>query len=255
MQNRKNRPSALPDEGWSSSEVLPESDNPESILAIAAAKFEDSKFWQLQLPNYEELDLRKFFSVGFTHHILIMEKIKDPRERIFYINRCATENYSVEALKRCIASDDYHHQGALANNFLQTLPESEQAFRAVNAFKDEYLLDFINVEELGIRTFMIHTGVFDPAFDVDVTNEEIAAAAGQDIKEIVKRKDRAMATEALSKGMQKLVPKLYKEGKFDGILSFGGSGGTSLVTPAMRELPIGVPKVMVSTMADRKSVV
>ena len=106
------------------------------------------------------------------------------------------------------------------------------------------------VEELGIRPFMIHTGVFDPAFEVDVTNEEIAAAAGQDIKEIVKRKDRAMATEALSKGMQKLVPKLYKEGKFDGILSFGGSGGTSLVTPAMRELPIGVPKVMVSTMAS-----
>lgn len=106
------------------------------------------------------------------------------------------------------------------------------------------------VEELGIHPFMIHTGVFDPAFEVDVTNEEIAAAAGHDIKEIVKRKDRAMATEALSKGMQKLVPKLYKEGKFDGILSFGGSGGTSLVTPAMRELPIGVPKVMVSTMAS-----
>ena len=106
------------------------------------------------------------------------------------------------------------------------------------------------LEELGIRTFMIHTGVFEPAFNVDVNNEEIAAAAGQDIKEIVKRKDRAMATEVLSRGMQKLVPQLYKEGKFDGIISFGGSGGTSLVTPAMRGLPIGVPKVMVSTMAS-----
>ncbi|MBQ7496543.1 MAG: Tm-1-like ATP-binding domain-containing protein [Selenomonas sp.] len=106
------------------------------------------------------------------------------------------------------------------------------------------------IEELGIHPFMIHTGVFEPAFPVDVTNEEIAAAAGHDIHEIVKRKDRAMATEALSKGMQKLVPQLYKEGKFDGIISFGGSGGTSLVTPAMRELPIGVPKVMVSTMAS-----
>ena len=60
----------------------------------------------------------------------------------------------------------------------------------------------------------------------------------------------ALATEALSNGMKVLVPQLYKEGKFDGILSFGGSGGTSLVTPAMQKLPIGVPKLMVSTMAS-----
>ncbi len=106
------------------------------------------------------------------------------------------------------------------------------------------------VEELGLKTFMIHTGVFAPAFDVDVTNKEVAAAAGYDIEAIVARKDRAMATEALSKGMQALIPKLYEQGKFDGIISFGGSGGTSLVTPAMRALPIGVPKVMVSTMAS-----
>ena len=106
------------------------------------------------------------------------------------------------------------------------------------------------VEELGVKAFMIHTGVFEPAFEVDVNNDEIAAAVGQDIHEIVKRKDRALATETLSKGMQKLVPELYRQGKFDGIISFGGSVGTSLVTPAMRELPIGVPKVMVSTMAS-----
>ncbi len=106
------------------------------------------------------------------------------------------------------------------------------------------------VEELGLRALTIHAGVFEPAFPPDVSNEAVAAAAGKDIREIVKRKDRAMATEALANGMKKLIPQLYKEGKFDGIISFGGSGGTSLVTPAMRELPIGVPKVMVSTMAS-----
>ena len=106
------------------------------------------------------------------------------------------------------------------------------------------------VEELGLKAYMIHTGVFAPLFDVDVTNAEIAAAAGYDIEAIVARKDRAMATEALSKGMEALIPVLYQQGKFDGILSFGGSGGTSMVTPAMRALPIGVPKVMVSTMAS-----
>ena len=45
----------------------------------------------------------------------------------------------------------YHHQGSLPNNFMQTMPAAEQAFRAINTFKDEYLLDYINVEELGVR--------------------------------------------------------------------------------------------------------
>jgi len=106
------------------------------------------------------------------------------------------------------------------------------------------------VERLGLRSFTIHTGVFESAFVSDVSNEEVARAAGYHIQEIVDKKDRAFATDILSKGMEALVPKLYKEGKFDGILSFGGSGGTALVTPAMRALPIGVPKLMVSTMAS-----
>ncbi len=106
------------------------------------------------------------------------------------------------------------------------------------------------VEELGCRAFTIHTGVFEPVFEPDVSNREVAAAAGYDIDRIVERRDRALATEALSKGTELLIPRLYEEGKFDGIISCGGSGGTSLVTPAMRALPIGVPKVMVSTMAS-----
>jgi ABC transporter permease protein len=106
------------------------------------------------------------------------------------------------------------------------------------------------IEELGLKTYMINTGVFDSEIEVDVSNKEIAKEAGYDIEDIVSRRDRAMATEALSKGMELLIPRLYGEGKFDGIISFGGSGGTSLVTPAMRALPIGVPKMMVSTMAS-----
>lgn len=114
----------------------------------------------------------------------------------------------------------------------------------------EYLYVKSLVEELGMQTLMIHTGVFPPEFPADVSNEEVAKAAGYDLQELVDKKDRALATEVLSKGMQRLVPLLYREGRFDGILSFGGSGGTSMVTPAMRELPIGVPKLMVSTMAS-----
>ena len=106
------------------------------------------------------------------------------------------------------------------------------------------------VEEQGLAILCIHTGVFEPLIAPDVTNADIAAAVGADINAIIEKKDRATATDVLSRGMEALIPKLYAEGKFDGIISIGGSGGTSLATPAMRALPIGVPKVMVSTMAS-----
>ena len=106
------------------------------------------------------------------------------------------------------------------------------------------------LEDLGLKTFTIHMGVFPPMFTPDVSNEDVANAVGVDIKDVAAKKDRAWATEVLSKGMEKLIPQLYREGKFDGILAFGGTGGTSIATPAMRALPIGVPKVMVSTVAS-----
>ncbi|ABW19748.1 Tm-1-like ATP-binding domain-containing protein [Alkaliphilus oremlandii] len=106
------------------------------------------------------------------------------------------------------------------------------------------------IENLGLNTFTINTGVFPSEIPVDISNEEVAKAAGTTIQELAEKRDRALATEILSKGMSKLVPELYKQDKFDGIISFGGTGGTSLVTPAMRALPIGVPKIMVSTVAS-----
>ncbi|MBG9795895.1 hypothetical protein ABD76_27045 [Paenibacillus dendritiformis] len=106
------------------------------------------------------------------------------------------------------------------------------------------------LQGLGLNTLTIHSGVFEPMFVPDVSNEEVAREAGTDIREIASKRDRSLATEVLAKGMEKLIPRLYAEGKFDGIISFGGSGGTSIVTPGMRALPIGVPKIMVSTVAS-----
>lgn len=111
-----------------------------------------------------------------------------------------------------------------------------------------YVRDLI--QSLGLGVFSINAGIYEPEFTPDVSNAEVAAAAGYSIEQLADKHDRALATKVMSEGMEKLVPKLYEEGKFDGILSFGGSGGTSLVTPAMRALPIGVPKLMVSTMAS-----
>lgn len=106
------------------------------------------------------------------------------------------------------------------------------------------------IESMGCKTLTIHTGVYEPYFKPDVPNGEVAKAAGVSIQEVADRHDRAFATETLSQGMAKLIPELYAKGLFDGILSLGGTGGTSLATPAMQALPIGVPKVMVSTVAS-----
>lgn len=112
--------------------------------------------------------------------------------------------------------------------------------------------DFIRklVQEQGLNTLCIHTGAFEPLFTPEVSNTEVAAAVNVSIEEIRKKKDRAFATDVMSRGAEKLVPELFRQGRFDGIISIGGSGGTSMATPAMRALPVGVPKVMVSTMAS-----
>ena len=138
-------------EEWSyldKSEPEPESDN--GNLAPAGAKLEISN-WNQLVPKQIEFPDTSFFAIGFSHHRTILSNVKGTNERIFYIRRCADEKYSCEELMDSIARDDYHHQGSLPNNFMQTLPATEQAFRAINTFKDEYLLDYINVEELGIR--------------------------------------------------------------------------------------------------------
>lgn len=105
-------------------------------------------------------------------------------------------------------------------------------------------------EELGLKTLTIHCGVFDPQTAPDVSNTEVAAAIDIDMSVIVEKKDRAFATETMTRGLAKLLPSLYANGRFDGVFSMGGSGGTTIATAGMRKLPIGVPKVMVSTMAS-----
>ena len=87
-------------------------------------------------------------AVPFSHHIRILEKVKDRDERLYYIQITALSHLSKEGVIKAIDNDEFHHRGALPNNFLTTFPDPRSARRAIRAFKDEYLLDFINVEEL-----------------------------------------------------------------------------------------------------------
>jgi predicted nuclease of restriction endonuclease-like (RecB) superfamily len=110
-----------------------------------------TEIWQLQLPNFKNFPEEEFFRIGFTHHTAILSQVKSLEERYFYIKLCSNEFLKVDTLKRLMKEDLYHNQGSLPNNFMEKLPISEFARRAISAFKDEYILDFINVEELGAR--------------------------------------------------------------------------------------------------------
>lgn len=109
------------------------------------------------------------------------------------------------------------------------------------------------LESTGLKTITIHSGVFAPTKNVDITNSQVASDAGANIEALAKKNDRSTAVDALARGIEILLPKLYSEGKFDGVISIGGSGGTALATPGMRKLPVGVPKVMLSTMASSEN--
>ncbi len=92
-----------------------------------------------------------FRSIGFTHHSEILTQCKDRKERMFYISVCAREHLTPDGIKNCIKQNLYSKKGQMPNNFLQRLPSGNLAKRAILAFKDQYMLDFINVEELGAR--------------------------------------------------------------------------------------------------------
>ena len=92
-----------------------------------------------------------FMNIGFTHHYVIISKVKDVEQRKFYIQFAADTKAKVEDLEQVINDDLYSHQGELPNNFKKAIPDQLQAYRAITMFKDEYLLDFINTEELFIR--------------------------------------------------------------------------------------------------------
>ena len=105
------------------------------------------------------------------------------------------------------------------------------------------------IEAAGLQTLVVDFGVMgQPAFEPDVSRAEVAIAGGGNLSYLASgtRKDEAMRT--MAQGLASVVERLYDEGRFDGILGMGGSGGTSIATSAMRTLPVGVPKVMVSTV-------
>lgn len=115
---------------------------------------------------------------------------------------------------------------------------------------EEYAFARTRFENAGIGTILVDTGVFSPVgLNSDVTNEDVARAAGSSLNALRETNDRSHAVSVMSDGALKIVEEYFAAGAFDGIFAFGGSGGSTIASLSMRALPIGVPKVLVSTLA------
>ena len=103
----------------------------------------------------------------------------------------------------------------------------------------------------GVDVTVVHAGIFAASgISPDVDHQEVARHAGVDVEQLASAGDRGAAVAAMAEGAAGLIADLHRAGGIDGILGLGGTGGTALVTRAMRELPVGVPKLMVSTVAS-----
>ena len=101
------------------------------------------------------------------------------------------------------------------------------------------------------KVLVVDTGVLgQPAFPPDVTRDEVASAGGASLAALVSEADRGRAVIAMSRGASAVVQRLLARGQLDAVIAMGGGAGTSVGTAAMRALPLGIPKVMVSTLAS-----
>lgn len=102
----------------------------------------------------------------------------------------------------------------------------------------------------GVNVLTVDFGVLgDPPFLPDVTNAEVARAAGVELDSLRQSKDKTRAMRAMAEGLPRILSRLHQEGRLDGVCGMGGSGGTTILSAGVRGLPIGVPKLLVSTVA------
>ncbi|HVG96361.1 MAG TPA: Tm-1-like ATP-binding domain-containing protein [Chloroflexota bacterium] len=122
---------------------------------------------------------------------------------------------------------------------------------ALDTKGDEARLVRDTVAARGQPVLVVDTGVMgDPGFAPDVPAADVAAAGGTSLDALRQKGDRGEAIAAMARGAAAVAARLHGEGRLDGIVGLGGSAGTAVVSSAMRALPVGVPKVLVSTVAS-----
>ncbi len=107
------------------------------------------------------------------------------------------------------------------------------------------------LHEYGVKTCVVDTGCLnEPCIEADVSRERVFGAAGVSLDELRKKNDRGLAVTQAALGAVNIVSAAYARNDVDGVLALGGSAGTTIGTSAMRVLPLGIPKLMVSTLAS-----
>ena len=130
------------------------------------------------------------------------------------------------------------------------MPKTIVVIGALDTKGQEFSFVKSAIEQRGHRSLIINTGVIgDPQFEPDITAVQVAEAGGTSLDTLRAQADRGTAIDVMTTGVAIVANDLYSQGKIDGILGMGGSAGTIIATSAMRELPVGFPKVMVSTLA------
>jgi uncharacterized protein (UPF0261 family) len=131
------------------------------------------------------------------------------------------------------------------------MPKTIAVIGALDTKGPEFAFVKAEIERRGHRALVVNTAVVGaPTFEPDISAERVAEAGGASLPTLRAQADRGAAMEVMTRGVARVVKDLYDEGKIDGVLGMGGSAGTIIGTSAMRALPVGVPKVMVSTLAS-----
>ena len=174
---------------------------------------------EIHQPLADEFNWSDFLSIGFSHHTEIISKAKTLEARLFYIHECATRYWSKYTLRDYLKTDLYSHRGTFPNNFAQALPDTKQALKAVCSFKDEYLLDFINVEELNEQEEDLDEKIVEKAIVANV--KKFIMTFGQDFSFIGNQYRMEVAGEEMfidllffNRELNSLVAVELKSGKF-----------------------------------------
>jgi uncharacterized protein (UPF0261 family) len=123
---------------------------------------------------------------------------------------------------------------------------------ALDSKGQEYAFVREHILRRGHRVLTVNTGVLGSTelFPIDIESDRVAELGGVNLEQLRRKKDLGEAMQVMCAGAAVAIRSLYDEGKFDGIIGMGGTGGTAVVTSAMRVLPVGVPKVCLSTVAS-----
>ena len=176
---------------------------------------------QMSSADFEDGFVSAFLAVGFTHHVAIFMAAKDTDERLYYVMAYAKEHWNVQQLESHLRADDYHHIGALPNNFEKALSPMAQATRAVRSFRDEYLLELVNLDNVDARGDQdVDERVLSKALVADV-EKTIQALGGDDFCFMGREKRLVFEDEEFfidllfyHRGLRALVAVELKMGKF-----------------------------------------